>query len=237
MNTDRIKYLAIDDNALDLYIIEEFAKAYPVLQSCGHFTSINDGLHAIKVTQPKLVFLDIEMPEGSGIELLKQIKSDVPMAIFITSHAAFALEGYELSALDYILKPLTEDRFANSMRRVQEYWDMKQKASAYELLIENETLTIKEGYNKIKLQQQDIVYLEAMQDYTKLVTAQRKYMINKTLSGFMELLPADKFVRIHRSYAVALSQVKQLQQGEIIGDGFVLPVGKTYRKMLGAIKL
>jgi DNA-binding LytR/AlgR family response regulator len=235
MSSTSIKYLAIDDDILDLYVIEEYAKTYQQLQSCGHFTDINEGLSAIKAAQPDLVFLDIEMPGGNGIELLKRIKKEVPMAVFITSHAEFALEGFELSALDYILKPLPQDRFASCMLRVQEYWDMKQKASAYEVLIEKDTLTIKEGYNKIKLLQHDIVYLEAMQDYTKLVTAKKKYMIHKTLSGFMELLPADKFLRIHRSYAVALRQVKQLQHGEIIGDGFVLPVGKTYRTMLSKI--
>ncbi|MEI9957666.1 MAG: response regulator [Ferruginibacter sp.] len=131
-------------------------------------------MEAIDTIKPDLIFLDIEMPEGSGLDILRQVKQKVPLAVFITSHPEFALEGFELSALDYILKPLTAERFTTTAKRIANYWEMKQKAISYEVLFENESLTIKEGHTQIKLSPHDIIYLEAMQDYTKVVTAKKK---------------------------------------------------------------
>jgi DNA-binding LytR/AlgR family response regulator len=232
-----ITFLSIDDDELDLIAINRLASFYPLLKYKGGFSNASDGIDAIFAINPNLIFLDIDMPGISGLEIVKKIKNKVPMTVFVTSHLEFALDGFSLSALDYLLKPVTEARFAQTIQRVSEYWQMKQKAEAYEVLIEKESLLIKEGYNYIRLPQQEIIYLEAMQDYTKVVASQKKYMVNMNLSGFMERLPVDKFLRIHRSYAVAVQKIKQLRLGEVIGDGFILPVGKTYRAVLAQIKL
>jgi DNA-binding LytR/AlgR family response regulator len=233
----QITFLSIDDDELDLLAISRLASVYPLLKHKGSFSNASDGLEAISAINPNLIFLDIDMPGISGLEMAKKIKVKVPMIIFVTSHLEFALDGFRLSALDYLLKPVSEERFAQTMQRVAEYWQMKQKADAYEVMVEKESLLIKEGHNYIRLPQQEIIYLEAMQDYTKIVSLQKKYMVNMNLSGFMERLPVDKFLRIHRSYAVALHKIKQLRLGEVMGDGFVLPVGKTYRAVLAQIKL
>lgn len=232
-----ITFLSIDDDELDLMAINRLASMYPLLKHKGSFSNASDGINAIASINPNLIFMDIDMPGISGLELAKKIKGKVPMIVFVTSHPEFALDGFQLSALDYLLKPATETRFGQTMQRISEYWEMKQKAEAYEVLIEKESLLIKEGHNYIRLPQQEIIYLEAMQDYTKVVSLQKKYMVNMNLSGFMERLPVDKFLRIHRSYAVALHKIKQLRLSEVTGDGFVLPVGKTYRSVLAQIKL
>ncbi len=158
------------------------------------------------------------------------------MAVFITSHSEFALDGFDLSALDYVLKPLTEARFAETARRIAEYWEMKQKSAAYGVLFEKDMLTIKEGYHQIRLAQRDIVYLEAMQDYTKIVTPGKNYMTLSSLSYFLEQLPAERFLRIHRSYAVALGHIRQLRGSEVIGLAYTLPIGKTYRAAVAQVK-
>ena len=170
----KIRFLAIDDSLLDSLALNEYAKAFDFLESCGTFSNALEGFEAQQYLKPDLVFLDIEMPGVSGIDLLRKIREQVPMAVFITSHPEFALDGFELSALDYVLKPLTEARFATTARRIAEYWEMKQKSEAYEVLFEKDMLTIKEGYHQIRLAQRDIVYLEAMQDYTKIVTPKKK---------------------------------------------------------------
>ncbi len=232
-----IRYIAIDDNPVDLLILKEYANDFPFLKHCGSFSNATEGLAAAETIQPDLVFLDIEMPGTSGLDVLRQLKNKVPIAVFITSHQEFALEGFQLSALDYILKPLTADRFAHTAGRIQDYWEMKQKAISYEVLFEKESLTIKEGHNQIKLSQQDIIYLEAMQDYTKVVTEKKNYLTLTTLTGFLEKLSNNKFLRVHRSYAVAVNKIKELHSDKVICGNQVIPIGKTYKSALSKIKL
>jgi DNA-binding LytR/AlgR family response regulator len=232
-----IRYIAIDDNQVDLLILKEYSSPFHFLQHCGSFTTPAEGLAAVELLQPDLVFLDIEMPDITGLEVLRTIKAKIPIAVFITSHPEFALEGFELSALDYVVKPLTTERFVHTARRIEEYWEMKQKAILYEVLFENESLTIKDGHSHIKLPQQDIIYLEAMQDYTKVVTEKKNYMTLTTLTGFLDKIANNNFLRIHRSYAVAVNKIKELHPNKIICGGITIPVGKTYRSVVAQIKL
>jgi DNA-binding LytR/AlgR family response regulator len=177
------------------------------------------------------------MPGMTGIEVLRKIKDKVPVAVFITSHPEFALDGFELSALDYVLKPLTAERFALTANRIEEYWAMKQKAISYEVLFEKESLTIKEGHTQVKLPQEDIIYLEAMQDYTKVVTEKKSYLTLTTLTGFLEKLSGNRFLRVHRSYAVAINKIKELHASKIICGTNEIPIGKTYRSAITQLKL
>lgn len=232
-----IRFIAIDDNPLDLLFLEEMVSAYPFLENCGTFNNPVEGYEAQQYIKPDLVFLDIEMPAFTGIELLRKFRNDVPMAVFITSHPDFALEGFELSALDYVLKPIMEQRFAATVARISDFWEMRQKSAAYEVLFEQDTLTIKEGHNQVKLAQRDIIYLEAMQDYTKIVTPAKNYMTLSSLSCFMEQLPADRFLRVHRSYAVSLGRIRELRHSELVCDRAIIPIGKTYRSALSKLKL
>ena len=237
MIQNTIRYIAIDDNPVDLLILKEYASIFPFLQHAGSFSTPTEGLAGIDALQPDLVFLDIEMPGQTGLDILRIIKGKVPIAIFITSHPEFALEGFELSALDYILKPLTAERFTHTAKRIEDYWDMKQKAISYQVLFENESLTIKEGHNQIKLPQQDIIYLEAMQDYTKVVTEKKSYLTLATLTGFLEKISNNNFLRVHRSYAVAVKKIKELHSDKVICGNSVIPIGKTYRSLIAQLKL
>jgi len=232
-----IRYIAIDDNPVDLLILKEYAADFPFLEHLESFSSPATGMAAIERLRPDLVFLDVEMPGTSGLQVLQRIKEQVPMSIFITSHPEFALEGFELSALDYILKPLTADRFKQTAGRIREYWEMKQKAAAYEILIETETLTIKEGYNLVKLPIHEIIYLEAMQDYTKVVTAKKNYLTLTSLTAFLDKLSTANFLRIHRSYAVAIKKIKEIHRDKLVCGDAIIPIGKTYHAVAAQLKL
>lgn len=182
-----------------------------------------EGFEAQQYSKPDLVFLDVEMPGIGGI--------------IITSHPEYALEGFELSALDYLLKPLTEERFTQAAPKIRDYWEMRQKPELYDVHFERDMLTIKEGYNRIRLAQRGTIYLEAMQDYTKMVTSNKNYLTLSTLSFFMEQLPADRFISVHRSYAVSLQQIKELRNSELLCDNTVIPVGKTFRSAVSKLRL
>lgn len=232
-----ITFIAVDDDILDLLAITELAKGYPFLQHCGSYQNAADALVAFNNINPDVVFLDVEMPGINGFDFLKTVKSKIPVSVFITSHPEFALTGFELSAIDYIVKPLTEERFAETVRRIREYLDIKRKAAAYSVLFEQETLTFKEGHNKVKIPQQDIVYLEAMQDYTKIITPHKIYMALSPLSNFLDNLPQNRFMRVHRSYAVSIKKIKELRYNELVCDDVTIPIGKTYRSAVAQIKL
>lgn len=232
-----LRFIAIDDSELDLLSIVEYTKNYPFLQNCGTFSNAVEGYEVLDKIKPDLIFLDIEMKGVNGIELLRKIRKQVSMAIFVTSHPEYALESFELSVLDYLLKPVTPERFARTADKIREYWEMKQKSDAYEVLFEKDVLTIKEGHNQVRLFQRDIIYLEAMQDYTKIVTHQKNYMTLASLSFFMEQLPENRFIRVHRSYAVSLDQIKELRYSELLCDKMLIPVGKTYRSAIAKLRL
>ncbi|MES2645487.1 MAG: LytTR family DNA-binding domain-containing protein [Bacteroidota bacterium] len=224
-----IRYIQIDDSFLDQAMLLEFAGKYPQLEHAGSFNHPLEAFSSIEGIAPNLIFLDIEMPGISGLEMQKTLRDTIPMTVFITSHAEFALDGFELSALDYIMKPLDEKRFAICMQRVINFWEMKQKAIAYNVYIESDLLTIKDGHTQIKLPQQEIIYLEAMQDYTKVVTSNKYYLTLTSLSSFLDKLQPGRFLRVHRSYAVAIDKISQYTSSNIICGQASLPVGKTFR--------
>lgn len=231
-----IRFIAIDDNLLDLLAISELAGEFPFLQNCGTYTNVIEAAEAIRYIRPDALFLDIEMPGTDGLELLRKMRNEVPIAVFITSHPEFAVEGFELSALDYIVKPLTAERLRTTARRMQEYWEIKQKSEAYEVLFEKDMLSIRDGHSVVRLPQHEIVYLEAMQDYTKIVTGQKTYMTLSTLSSFMETLPADRFVRVHRSYGVSIGHIVEFRYSELLCNDIVIPIGKTYRPAISRLR-
>jgi DNA-binding LytR/AlgR family response regulator len=232
-----IRYIAVDDNLLDLLAVNEFAKKYDNYVQIGSFSNASDALLAINELKPDLVFLDVEMPEFTGIELLMAIRKQIPIAVFVTSHPEFALDGFELSALDYILKPLTQARLDSCFCRVEEYWDMKNKAALYEIAYEKDSILIKDGHNRLNIRRSDIIFAEAMQDYTKIVTAQKSYLTLSTLSQFVDQFTDNELIRVHRSYAVSKNKITEIKTNEIICDKYQIPIGKTYKTTLAQLKI
>jgi DNA-binding LytR/AlgR family response regulator len=232
-----IKFIAVDDNLLDILAIETFANKHSNLLKIGSFSNASEALLAIKSSKPDLVFLDVEMPDFTGIELLASIRKEVPMAVFITSHPEFAIDGFELSALDYILKPLTQERFDTCIKRVVDYWQMKQKAALFEIAYEKDSITIKDGHNRLNIKRSDIIFAEAMQDYTKIVTSDKNYLTLSTLSNFVEQFTDNEMIRVHRSYAVSIKKISEIKSNELFCNNYQIPIGKTYKTSLSAIKL
>lgn len=234
-HANTIKCVIVDDQIIDQIMVKSMVAKYGNLQLLACFSNPNEAIKAIPQLKPDLLFLDVEMPDATGIELLKTVRAFVPMAVFITSFADFALESYELSALDYILKPITENRFDQCINRVQEYWEMKNKSNSYDVLIEADVIFIKQGHDKMKMSVNDIVYLEAMHDYTKIYTPNKSYITLGALSHFLALLPTEKFIRIHRSYAVARNKITAVKKNELHCDSIILPISKSYKESVNDI--
>lgn len=232
-----LKYLIVEDNELDQLTIRMYAGRHPNMEHAGTAATSYDGIDLIRQVKPDVLFCDVEMPGTNGIEVLRATRGLVPVNVLITSHPEFALDGFELQVLDFILKPVTEERFAHTARRIAEYMEMRDKAGAFTGEREPEYLVIKDGHTRVRIPVPDILYLEAMNNYTKIVTAGKRHLVLATLSSFMDALPQERFLRVHRSYVVARDKVTKVQGAELHFGAVHVPVGRTYRQAVAEWEL
>ncbi|KQC00154.1 LytTR family DNA-binding domain-containing protein [Pedobacter sp. Hv1] len=222
--------LIIDDDDLDRMAVEAEAKEHQKLNVLGSFSNPIEALDFIKIQRPDILFLDIDMPELNGLDFIKSITALDTINIIISSHPEYALQGFQLKVFDFILKPLESVRFESTIKRVFDFTQLKDKAEAYDVLFENEKIIFKEGHQMVTLNSNEILYLEAYGDYTKIVTDKKEHLTLATLSNFLESLPVGKFMRIHRSYVVATNKIDSFGTKQIVIGLNTLPIGKTYLK-------
>jgi DNA-binding LytR/AlgR family response regulator len=230
----KIKCVIVEDNPTDMELLMHYVKAEPMLDLRYSFTNAIEALSTIKELQPPLLFMDIDMPVMNGIDLFKNLGYN-PICIFVTAHSEYALESYEAQAFDFILKPVTDNRFAQAMRRLTEFINLKERADLYDTAFETESILIKEGNTNYKVLLSDILYIEALKDYSKVVTTGKKYITLSKLKHFIDKLPLQDFVRVHRSYAVAKNKINIFGKDEMKINNEVIPIGVTYRQELKQI--
>ena len=227
-----LKYVIVDDDEIDRAAVEVEAAKFSFLHKIASCGNPVEALEIIAHSKPDVIFLDIEMPGISGIDFLRKKIHTTALPVLVTSHPEFALEGFELDAFDYLLKPVSSERFAACASRLRDFFQMRMKAYAFDTEQENNFIIIKQGYDKYKIAISDILYLEAMKDYTKIVTIEQKYLVLSTLNGIIERLPKDKFVRIHRSYVVNKNKIEAFQKNKVKIHSTELPIGKLYSREL-----
>jgi DNA-binding LytR/AlgR family response regulator len=168
------------------------------------------------------------MPGISGLDIRKQLLHG-PACIFITSYPEYALESFEAAALDFLIKPLKSDRFAKAMDRLQRFLEIQHKAALLDHTLGEDTLFIKDGHDHIKLQLHEIIYLEALKDYTGIITRQAKYCVLTPLGNLLKEKTFQTFIRIHRSYAVQKHFISKITPKEILVNDTSLPIGRSYK--------
>ncbi|PWK70859.1 LytTR family two component transcriptional regulator [Mucilaginibacter oryzae] len=220
-----LKCIAIDDEPLALRLIGEYVSRFPSLQLVKTFEDAISGAEYLKTTQVDLLFLDINMPDITGIDLVRSLK-DKPMVIFTTAYKNFAYEGFELEALDYILKPIDIRRFTRAVEKAVDYYRYKNKAATDET---EESLYVYSEYRMVKIELGSIEYIESMEDYIKIhITNNKTILTLMTLKKVLEKLPAGKFQRIHRSYVVAVNKVRSIQNRKAELANIQLPISESY---------
>lgn len=222
--------IIVDDEDVDRLMVVSFAKKFPQLNIIGTYKSAEEALEILSKTKIDILFLDIDMPGSSGVTLRKQVM-EVPVCIFITGHAEYAVESFELETLDFIVKPLRFERFERAMQRVEQFLEIKEKATLFELSFGENTIYIKEGSEKSKINLFDILYLEALKDYTLLVTPQKKHCVWSNIGSLLKQDTFQSFTRIHRSFAIQKQFVKKVLAQEImLSNNALLPVGRSYKE-------
>jgi DNA-binding LytR/AlgR family response regulator len=218
-----ITAIAIDDELPALKVIGNFCEQLSEIRLQASFTRPAEALQYISQSPVDLLFLDIDMPSLSGIELYRSIGQD-SMAIFTTAHTEYAVEGFNLNAVDYLLKPFTLERFRQAVNKALEFHAFRQLKDH-----QGETLLIRADYSLIRVPTSDIVFVEAADDYLRIHQPDRHPLVARmTMKAMLEMLPPKEFIRIHRSYIVAVSHVAHIRNKTISIAGKELPIGGNY---------
>ncbi len=230
MNT--LKCIVVDDDEIDRLTTVSFVKRYLQLQLVGIFEDAEKALKDIDFKEIDVLFLDIDMPGLSGIELRKKI-NEVPACIFITAYPEHAVDSFSIETLDFIVKPLKKERFAQTIERLEQFMAIHKKANLYENYIGGSYINIKEGHSETKINLHEILYLEGLKDYTLIVTENKKYCVLYSIGNLLKVQSFEQFIRVHRSFAVRKDIVKTKNTNELIlNNDMIVPIGRSFRDNL-----
>lgn len=224
----KIKCVVIDDEPLALVVIEKMIQKYPKLNLVTSFDDAIAGAEFLRQHNIDLLFIDINMPDISGLDLVRSL-AEKPMIIFTTAHKDFAIESYELDALDYLVKPIKQDRFEKAVHKAIEYYNYKHSKN----IVDGEALFVRSEYQLLKINLKEIEYIQSLEDYCKIHLVNAKpIMTLMPLKAILEKLPKDEFKRIHRSYIISLSKIVSIRNRKVKVTSTELPVSNSYLSSL-----
>ena len=228
--------LIVDDEPLALDLLEEYIHRTPFLSLAGRSHSGAEALHLLSEGEIDLLFLDIQMPHLNGIELSKMI-GERPRVIFTTAFEQYALEGFRVDALDYLLKPISYAEFLRAANKALQWFEKEEALKAAKESTSNATssphsIIVKADYKQVQIALEDILYIEGVGDYIKIHTLgeNRPIVTQMSMKAAEERLPADRFVRIHRSYIVNMDRIKTIERGRVVFGKEYLPVSDSYKE-------
>lgn len=223
----KLSCLIIDDEPMARKGLEEYVKEVDFLHlagQCENAVKASALLHDGKID---LLLLDIHMPKLSGIEFLKTLKNP-PMVIFTTAYSEYALEGYSLDIIDYLVKPIPFERFLKAVQKAHDFHVLKQKAEATTALSQD-YFFVKCDHKFEKVNYSDVLYVEAMQNYCIIHTAERKMITYITFSGLESQLPMDRFLKVHKSFLVSFTKIKAVEGNEILIGNARIPISRNLK--------
>jgi two-component system LytT family response regulator len=223
-----MKAIAIDDEPIALEIIKAHAAKVPFLDLTALFTDAFKALDYLQRESVDLIFLDIKMPDISGIDFFNSL-SRKPLVIFTTAYTEHAVTSFELDAVDYLLKPFSLARFIKGCNKAFELYNFRNAAEPADHLY------VKTGYEQLKVPYDDILYLEAAGNYVTFVLKNGSILSRSTFNEAVDLLPADKFVRVHRSYIAAVSKIDKVERHQVTINKLKIPVGEAYSQNLAVL--
>ncbi len=226
---DKIKCLIIDDEEMATRVIKSHIDAIDDFEIVGIYHSAIEAFLAIEKGAADLMFLDIEMPKITGLKMLEMLQNP-PLTVLTTAHREFALEGFELEVLDYLLKPISFARFLKSTKKIKKA--IGSKASTVE---EVEHIFVRCNREMIKINFSDLLYVEAIKNHVKIVTIRGNYISHRGITDFYQEFDGADFIRIHRSYFVHKRHVRSFGHEHVMIQDIRLPVGRSYRENLKAI--
>ncbi|AZA85079.1 DNA-binding response regulator [Chryseobacterium lactis] len=224
--------MIIDDDELDRLVLQHYIKQYKNIEIVASFDSVEKAIPYLDLSID-LLLTETNLKGISGVEFRRLMAHKIPACIFVSSHPEIAARVFEMNTLDFITKPLTIERFHYSMQKLFDFFEAREKCECYDAMLGENCMKIKEGGNIFQIRKKDILYLEALKDYTRIITLEKNHYILDSLGNLLHKNFFDSFVRIHRSYAVPrhLIRGKNCHEIELINH-IKLPIGRTYKNNL-----
>jgi DNA-binding LytR/AlgR family response regulator len=218
--------IALDDEPLALQLLAAYINDTPGLHALGFYTNPDDALQRLREGGIDVLFLDIQMPDITGLQFLRAL-AEPPIVIFTTAYAEYALEGFNLDAADYLLKPFDYQRFAQAISKAQAYVAFKKGTPPPDAPAATH-LMVKVEYSVVQIPFEQILYIEGFDDYIRIYTGQKPIMTLMRLKNALTALPTDRFARVHRSYVVALDKIDKIRAQKITIADREIPIGESY---------
>lgn len=224
----KIKCVIIDDEPLAIKVLLNYFENFSEFEVIGTFNNSLEGLEFINSNTIDAVFLDINMPMMTGFELIKLLEYKTRI-IITTAFREFAAESYDLEVLDYLVKPIPLPRFIKCIHKIEAEHNLKNNIKIENHRVEPH-LFIKVDKKMVKINIDEIFFIEGMKEYIKVVTAEKTYITHKSLTSLTDELPSERFMRIHKSYTIALNKVKSIEGNRIQISSYTIPIGRNYSK-------
>ena len=224
-----MRCVIVDDEPLALSVIERYINQTPFLELVEKFTNPTKAFRFLSENEIDLLFVDIQMPDLNGFELVKQLEKK-PILIFTTAYGEYAIEGFKADALDYLLKPIDFTEFTKAVNKAREWFEVRKEKDT-KVEINKEFLFIKSEYKIIRINFKDITYIQGMSEYVKIhLSTGKPVMSLLSLKSLEAQLPASMFMRVHKSYIVNLQKINMIERNEIVyDDGTIIPVSQQYK--------
>lgn len=228
-----IKCAIVDDEPLAVELLASYVSKIPFLELCGKYTNATDALHGITEQAVDLLFLDIQMPELNGLELSKMIPEDTRI-VFTTAFDQYAVDSFRVNALDYLLKPISYADFLEASNKAMQWFQLVQQ-SEQQPAAATETprsIFVKSEYKLLQIDLDDIRYIEGLKDYVKIYTEQSPHPILSLMNmkAIEQLLPPSRFIRVHRSFIVQKSKIREIERNRIVFGDVYIPIGNSYKQ-------
>lgn len=227
--------LIVDDESLALRLMEDHVSKVPGLEIVGKCRHALEALQVLQREEIDILFLDIQMPDLTGVELIKILKHK-PAIILTTAYAEYALEGYQLEVVDYLLKPIALDRFLQAVRKAQEWVDLRKQAPSVPQTTKPDHFFVKSDYKQMRINYADVTHVEGLREYVSIYAGGKRIVTLETMKNMEQLLPSDLFMRVHKSYIVNTSRIKSINGNQIELGEIRIPLGKVFRtQVLGRL--
>ncbi|TDO21500.1 LytR/AlgR family response regulator transcription factor [Pedobacter duraquae] len=235
----KLKCIAVDDEPLALDIIEDYISKVPFLELVKRTENAIEALQLVQAGGIDLVFLDVQMPELTGIQFLK-IASGKSNYILTTAYSQYALESYDLNVSDYLLKPIAFDRFYKAVEKVHNLVKVAEPVAAPQPILTSapfsaniqpvqDFIFVKTEHKIQKIELDDILYIEGLKDYISIYTKAERVITLQNMKKMEETLPSTQFIRVHKSYIISLDKIESIERSRITICGKIIPIGDTYR--------
>ena len=229
-----IKCAIVDDEPLAVELLASYVKKIPFLELCGKYNNATDALHGITEDAVDLLFLDIQMPELNGLELSKMVPENTRI-VFTTAFDQYAVDGFRVNALDYLLKPISYADVLEACNKAQQWFQLVQQqeeSSPAAVAEEIKSIFVKSEYKLLQINLDDIRYIEGLKDYVKIYTEQSPHPILSLMNmkAIEQMLPTSRFIRVHRSFIVQKSKIREIERNRIVFGDVYIPIGDSYKQ-------